>query len=748
MKKISIAVVFLLSAFTVWSKYGDVNGDGMVNSLDITILYNILLGNEDYDGGDLNFDNSVNSTDLTIVYNEILNGESQDYDATYKAVSDDLDIYLDENPNATYAQIQAYVAKYGGSVSTSVVDDVLYVSTPDGRNIQIDQYGSFVPSESTEGEIDDSQMYQLLDDIETALGNPGGSKASVLSSGSNGEAEESQSQFNTSSTGQKRVLTRRNILLWSPWTNNQAHERAKVKEIARANKLTYSEILNKDCTLASVKQFANYDIVVLACHGSKRGELVLPMYADESFNDLDIRYGKNGYTMTKVKVNGKRVNGVIPSYNNVKKNFPKLSRTILWTLMCHAYTTNSVIMKIADSANAADFYGATNAINTTPLGYLKKFTPAFYNGATSEKAFMAIANKRAIDYSYANNDGTVTGKYCMSALCDVIYQKPRAIEANDNKPRGVMRIDPSMVHAVGLQSLHSLKSSDNGSSEVEAGFWFKNTGTQQVSIVPFSQQSVENVEVAYYGEMIGQYTVEGKTDNLDEGHYEYRTYIKIDGSYYYSDDTYEIEIGGMCPDENHPHMIDLGLPSGTKWACCNIGATAPDGNGNYYAWGETTPKDVYNWSTYKWYNGSYNTLTKYCTSSSCGTVDNKTELDLADDAAYVNWGAGWRMPSLEQFEELYNNCTSQWTTRNGVNGRLFTSKINGASLFLPAAGYRWGSALNDLGSNGHYWSRTLGTSDPFNAYELSFYSGNVYWSNSFLYRTVGRSVRAVRVSQN
>ncbi len=205
-----------------------------------------------------------------------------------------------------------------------------------------------------------------------------------------------------------------------------------------------------------------------------------------------------------------------------------------------------------------------------------------------------------------------------------------------------------------------------------------------------------------------------------------------------------------CPDNNHPHAIDLGLPSGTKWACCNIGASSPTEYGNYYAWGETQPKSVYNWSTYKW-GDDYDELTKYCTNGSYGLngfVDNKTELDLADDAAYVNWGSGWRMPSEEQIQELIDNCTSEWTTRNGVNGRLFTSKINGASLFLPAAGVRLGSEVYNAGSFGYDWSRTLRSSGPRYAYDLYFDSSGVdvssNWGGNLRYG--GQSVRAVRVS--
>ena len=202
-------------------------------------------------------------------------------------------------------------------------------------------------------------------------------------------------------------------------------------------------------------------------------------------------------------------------------------------------------------------------------------------------------------------------------------------------------------------------------------------------------------------------------------------------------------------DTNH-EWVDLGLPSGTLWATCNVGASAPEGYGDYFAWGETAPKDYYAWSTYKWCNGSYRTMTKYCTDSyygSDGFTDGKTELDPEDDAAYVNWGPSWRMPTTEQQRELYENCSSVWTTQNGVNGRLFTGP-NGNTLFLPAAGGRWDESLYNAGSGGYYWSRTLGSSSPSLAFFLGFYfnSGYVGWGS--VDRYYGFTVRAVRVSQN
>ena len=196
--------------------------------------------------------------------------------------------------------------------------------------------------------------------------------------------------------------------------------------------------------------------------------------------------------------------------------------------------------------------------------------------------------------------------------------------------------------------------------------------------------------------------------------------------------------------------VDLGLPSGTLWATCNIGATTPEDYGDYFAWGETTGyfggKTDFSWSTYKYCNGSSTTMTKYCNKSSCGTVDNKTELELADDAAYVNWGSNWRMPSREQFRELINSSytTTEWTTQNGVYGRKITSISNGNSIFLPAAGYRNGTSLSYAGSGGLYWSRTLSTDYPYYARYLYFGSDGVYTSN--YYRFLGQSVRPVRLS--
>ncbi len=186
-----------------------------------------------------------------------------------------------------------------------------------------------------------------------------------------------------------------------------------------------------------------------------------------------------------------------------------------------------------------------------------------------------------------------------------------------------------------------------------------------------------------------------------------------------------------CPDNNHPHLIDLGLPSGTKWACCNVGADKPEAYGGYYAWGETETKSSYNWSTYTHCDGS---------SSTCHNLGS----DIAGtqyDVAHVKWGGSWVMPSKEQQDELKKNCNYEWMTVNGVEGGKFTSKVNGGSIFLPAAGYRDGSDLYSAGSGGNYWSSTKYPSNTSSAYYLYFNSSGTSTYNYNRY--FGRSVRPV-----
>ena len=203
--------------------------------------------------------------------------------------------------------------------------------------------------------------------------------------------------------------------------------------------------------------------------------------------------------------------------------------------------------------------------------------------------------------------------------------------------------------------------------------------------------------------------------------------------YYVSkDDKVEFSDDFPFPDgkdnmENGHEYVDLGLS--VKWATCNVGASSPEDYGDYYAWGETEPKAEYNLSTYFDSNSD-----KYAT-------NKNTQLDPDDDVAHVKWKGTWRMPTKAEQDELREQCTWTWTSQGGKNGCKVTSKKNGNSIFLPAAGYRYDSGLSSVGSSGYYWSSSLGTSYSGSAYDLGFNSDRVDWG--YLDRRYGQSVRPV-----
>ena len=173
---------------------------------------------------------------------------------------------------------------------------------------------------------------------------------------------------------------------------------------------------------------------------------------------------------------------------------------------------------------------------------------------------------------------------------------------------------------------------------------------------------------------------------------------------------------------NGHEYVDLGLS--VKWATCNVGASKPSDYGNYYAWGETKTKVIY-------------------TSYNCATWDMSIDdiKGTSRDVAHIEWGGTWRLPTRDEFQELIDNCDYEWTEQNGVKGGRFTSKKNGKSIFLPAAGWQYETLSGDAGSSGDYWSSTPYESDDQRAYYFGFYGGSHGWR--WYYRGIGQSVRPV-----
>ena len=199
-------------------------------------------------------------------------------------------------------------------------------------------------------------------------------------------------------------------------------------------------------------------------------------------------------------------------------------------------------------------------------------------------------------------------------------------------------------------------------------------------------------------------------------------------------------------DVNHTY-VNLGLPSGTLWASCNIGANNPYEYGDYFAWGETATKTSYNWASYSFSKEATDKLTKYCTKAQFGSNgfnDSKIAIERSDDVASVKWGLPWHIPTIDQMQELKDYCTWTWTIRSGKNGYLITGR-NGNSIFLPATGCRQNSNLNNAGLLGFYWTSSLNVSVPQKAFYLHFGSGGVKSENGDYFRFYGFAVRPVRL---
>lgn len=283
----------------------------------------------------------------------------------------------------------------------------------------------------------------------------------------------------------------------------------------------------------------------------------------------------------------------------------------------------------------------------------------------------------------------------------------------------------------------------NNASEVSA--------TSAIVTATLNQSLITNNSVDYLGVSYGKdedaddskvttKTIEGTTFTVTltslsaETTYYYKAFVRTDnGNYIYgSTRKFTTEAVGSVKSGK---VIDLGLPSGTKWASCNVGASAPEDYGDYFAWGETTTKDSYTDDNSVTYGVSYSTL------QSKGIIDSNGNLTAKYDAATANWGKDWHTPTQTQIRELFNNCEWTWSSKDGVNGYLVTGS-NGNSIFLPAAGYRYGTSLHYAGSDGFYWSSTADEDLSDYAYRLYFFSGDDDW-NYYGYRDYGQSVRPV-----
>ena len=714
------------------------------------------------------------------------NGEVDDF-TSVENLSDELEELINNDSDISYKELQQQLRSRNDVKSSEVKDSVLHVYMKSGLQLQVDLYGEFLLSDDENTDYESIDVDEMLDDLTKALeidededeynvapAKIKGSDAASLNS--------SSAPMKTAKYSKERIMQRNNVLIWAPWEghDDQLDDfHSGLRDVMNSfqplmgiNEYTYKSdmILSKSAHphIEDLQTFSNYGLVILVCHGTKEGLMALPMtnYWQSLFTDSikgdkkDHKIGENieyylsnglvgTFLCRRNEKTGKKraeCKGIL-----LNPKFPNLSNTIMWTCMCYAAAPNSAIQKAASNSDVADFMGATNKVSgslafSTMQVWASTFFNRGYGGASSDDAYSAIPNHKyknmkitrggdnCFFYDYNGNKGAFLQKSKGYALS---YRIPIARESmNGSNPN-------ADVYTATTQNPNNGRRANGqtvqvSTSEISGGFYVTNQETKVSKHIPFSEK--DKVKSATYENIITRLHITGNTDDLDEGKYTYKTYFKFGDEIVYSKQEYSFEVKKdlYCPDSNHPHLIDLGLPSGTKWACCNVGASSPEQYGGYYAWGETSEKSVYYYETYKYFDyAAYQNGKDW---SDCFQSLGSDIAGTSYDVAHVKWGGKYRMPSYDQCKELVNKCSYKWTTLNGINGGQFTGP-SGGTIFMPAAGDRWDDGLDDAGSYGYYWSSTQGPSPSYNACHLYFRSG--YADYYYWHRYGGHSVRPV-----
>ncbi len=751
---ISTIIAFIFAFNTNAQVRGDVNQDLSTDISDIVAVINVIAGDSQYSStADVNEDKEIDISDIVAIINIIV-GPGYDQ-KQYDTLVADIKRLIRSNDDITYSDVSAYLNTNKYVESYEVEDGTMYISTTDGMELQVDLNGEVELEQTDDDELD---VDSLSDQIHEALGydldNMDETTAKTRREMVSFSAAAASSKFKANAViDDGQILTSKKILVWAPWKQGFDDIKYNVERMAKRHGLNCEVVQGGSCTLGSMLNFSNYPLVVLVCHGNKRGELCLPP-TDYWKNYL----GCPGFSKVILKYTDKDVD--MEEYISLNpltgKCIPNMKfKTIIWTIMCHAGVENSAIRKACENQCAAAFTGASKIVNAyCPLKFLLKFTALFFNegkgGVPVSYAFSGkLTQDKSLDYEFTTKRRRIVeGKYNLSVNKNVEFKTPNAIRAKINKPRAYLTMLYNTI--VKKKPMVLAASSSTSYDYIEAGFRFVNTSTGETKHVPFSAENVDSYQLYDYQDILSRCVITGKTDDLPPGKYIYHSYLKTIDGIVYSDEGHEFEVeeedpavlAGLCPDSHHPHAIDLGL--GVKWACCNVGASAPWEYGGYYAWGETEEKNYYSPSTYTFAyvdddGEAYETVSGQ--SYSYKNIGNDI-FNTNYDVAHVKWGGGWCMPCYTYINSLINQCSREWISVNSVYGRKCTGP-SGASIFLPAAGSRRRDTAVGVGTTAHYRSSTQSMDQQTFAYNLFFDSRSLFWLTGAL-RDAGCSVRPVK----
>ena len=788
MKKILLLLVAMLMAlpFNVFARqtvYGDVNGDLEVNIADVNSVIDVILnGNAVTAAADVNNDGEINIADVNAVIDIILGGgiDPQLLKVCEKVVE------IDEVVADYYMQCESIEELMQYAEDIEALDGVEYIFSNDNSTlyVAIKDFGTI--SYSYYPKVESNDDYNA---VSIAL-----TKANI------GETHD-----HLINQGDSKVLIAFQMSKDDDWYKSGLYLNAL------SDHFGYAGIDSEVRTTLDVEFFRNgifdCDYLCLLTHGGYefdeneynddniyRGLHWLLTTEEISKNALiitlakmRIKYDKQDVSYDHVKEirNGKTVDVMYKKVSDhfiesSNKSFNHPGKGIVFNSACHSMQGPGIKVYEGDSINyhfatvfeqkGAGVYLGYDEENTHGDEGAMQFYCNLISGMSLMNAYNNLQFQILHDYKIKDSRtwwADLVQHYIADDFLNNCIVCP-SIVYNDESTENELKVNlHAIIHAASFYSQFEyaynendgwVESSVSGFDYIESlKYGFELSESEQFSnAILLGEKSVHDDGCEFdesgfeldFSQILTDNSSQADSQIRPNTTYWVRAYV-YDGQGYNYSEPITFTTGSVSGGTQEHEWVDLGLPSGTLWATCNVGANSPEEYGDYFAWGETEPKDYYDWSNYKWCNGSYTTMTKYCTKSKYGYngfVDNKSELDPEDDAAYVNWGPSWRMPTIEQLHELVENCTVQWKPQNGVMLPLLTGP-NGNTLFLPAAGRRWGDSFGGAGSLCYYWSRTLISSDPYRSYYLELSMYGLRWYYSFD-RYNGFTVRPVRASRN
>lgn len=643
---------------------------------------------------------------LSILSLSLASCSTEENDNEINIGTEELDVAVEKltdyiaTSNPSIEDMKKYASQLGNVDGFELNENILTIKFKDGNIINYDYDGLMLPPDN-DYDFDNSSIEAMMDSL-AAVYPELSFEDDTVEVTANAPSYNSKPLTRATATKDSKVALRRhNILIWNPWEETgdiatTCGYNSLVNMIRAINKEVSSKIkfrgkLFKSSAISDIKTFGEYDIVFVLCHGHNNGRLILPKPKFDELYELfpSIKKQMQEINLTRRKKGEKPVMSLSLPKTYLDELLPDLSHTVVFTVMCDAARDLSVMWLSCKAKKVADFFGATGRCNMKTMA--PEYASVLYNMSilkSTKDAFVKHINRytwdekiskdstRTNEYEVVRKGGERTVGFVMGKIPRVTKVNRKAKTRSTTGETSEYQINVNLYGPTGmLDDFH----------ENMFGVIVKNMASQQETLIPLSSSEIDSYSFIDWGDVTVADIVLKPRALEDNSRYACSLYLVDENnvpqtfSNIFIINT-ESGYSGLCPDDNHPHAIDLGLPSGTKWSCCNVGASKPEDLGGRYAWGETSEKESYTWENYIFFDGYYRSDRPRF------NLPMDKIAGTSYDAAHVLMGKKWQMPAVEQVDELITQCEEKYIQYNGVDGCLFIGQNNN-SIFLPYTGF-------------------------------------------------------------